>query len=90
MKLLKIVFFVLIGSSAFQALGQGFERPSIEERVNNEKKRVLEKVNDMTEDQRLIFDQIYVEYSEALEKTFSASAGNFQGMREKMQVIEFQ
>lgn len=87
MRILAALFLFTISLLPLEILAQQGQRPNMEQRVENEKSRVLEKVTDLTGDQKLIFDQIYAEYGQALKDAFAASSGNFQGAREKMAEI---
>lgn len=90
MRLLKILTFtscLLLLAMNVMSQPQGQGRRNMEERVENEKKRVLEKVTDLTDDQKLIFDQIYTEYGQALKATIESNQGDFAAIREKMTVV---
>ncbi|MEL7001198.1 MAG: hypothetical protein AAFN93_00540 [Bacteroidota bacterium] len=86
MKVLNVTFILLMSLMSSHLIAQpgNGQRPSIEERVEREKSRVLKKVTDLTEDQQLIFDQVYVEYGQALKDAFEANGGDLQSMRESM------
>lgn len=87
-KVKTIVLTFFMAALVLQVAAQGGgQRQNIEQRVENEKKRVLDKVTDLSADQKVIFDQIYIEYGQALKSTLEASAGDRSAMREKMTVI---
>lgn len=60
-----------------------------EEMMKREKQAVLDKIQDLTEDQKLLLDGIYSEFSVTLMETFQEArqSGNREGLREKMSAL---
>ena len=55
--------------------------------ADREKKVLLDSINDLSEDQQLVINEIYDQYSKDLEKTFTAFSGNREEMRASMQKV---
>ena len=57
--------------------------------IAREKQAVLDKITDLNEDQELLLDGIYDEFTVTLKETFQESreSGSREGMREKMQAL---
>jgi len=60
---------------------QGFNP---EQMVENEKKKVYEKITDLSQDQKDVIEIIYADYSKAFTEARENANGDFQLMREKM------
>jgi len=60
---------------------QGFNPAQM---VEDEKKKVYEKITDLTKDQKDVIEIIYADYSKGFSEARQNANGDFQAMREKM------
>ncbi|MFT7034788.1 MAG: hypothetical protein ACJA2S_003306 [Cyclobacteriaceae bacterium] len=67
--------------------GQGGQRRSPADMVKVEMTMVLDSITSLSEDQKMIIDAVYEDYQTSLTTLLTESAGNREGMREKMQAI---
>lgn len=86
-KRLLLLALVIVMSQWAMAQGQGGQRPNPAEMVKREKAMILEKITSLSDDQKLILDQVYTDYENSITKLREESSGNREGMREKMQAI---
>lgn len=84
---LLLLALVIVMSQWAMAQGQGGQRPNPAEMVKREKAMILEKITSLSDDQKLILDQVYTDYENSITKLREESSGNREGMREKMQAI---
>ena len=73
----------LAAPMAFAQPGGGFGDPA--ERINRQKQHVLDSIPDLTEDQKLIIDQIFAVFTEQV--VALRDGGDFATMREQMPVL---
>lgn len=86
-KRLLLLALVIVMSQWVMAQGQAGQRPNPAEMVKREKAMILEKITSLSDDQKLILDQVYTDYENSITKLREESSGNREGMREKMQAI---
>jgi len=80
------VWVLALAGTAPQALAQaggGFGDPA--ERINQQKQVVLDSVRDLSDDQKLIIDQIYADFTEQV--VALRNGGDFMAMREQLPAI---
>ena len=87
-----IILLALINLSAVVAQGQGpgqrHGNVNRGERIAQEKERVLAKVTDLSDDQKMLFDVIYDDYQKAFKGAFdNIQRGDREGNRAKMDKI---
>ncbi len=81
-------FFILSSMNAQPPGGRG-PGGGTGEMMKREKQAVFEKIENLTEDQKLLMDGIYSEFSATLKETFQEArkSGNREGIREKMMAL---
>ncbi|MFT6167328.1 MAG: flagellar biosynthesis/type III secretory pathway protein FliH [Vicingaceae bacterium] len=85
-----IILTIILGLSSFLIQAQppgGRQAGGPEVMIAREKQNVLEKVEKLTEDQKLLVSGIYDEFAVTLKEAFEEAreSGTREGMREKMQ-----
>lgn len=84
----KIILIAIVGLTSLFAQAQ---RPGggPEVMLEREKQNVLEKVENLTEDQKMLVSGIYDEFTVSLKEKFQEAreSGSREGMREKMQAL---
>ncbi|MEO1055096.1 MAG: hypothetical protein AAFX87_30960, partial [Bacteroidota bacterium] len=69
------------------AQGPGGGRFNLEQIAANEKAAVIEKITDLSEDQKLLLDHIYETYLTSVKTAREENQGDFQSMRTEMQAV---
>lgn len=86
MNALKVTMFAALICLGYQGMAQrGSFDPA--ERVSQEKQNVLESMEDLTEDQQVVIDQIYENHLEKVQELTASTDGPSPEAREKMMVI---
>lgn len=84
----KLILIAIVGFTSLFAQAQ---RPGggPEVMLEREKQNVLEKVENLTEDQKMLVSGIYDEFSVSLKEKFQEAreSGSREGMREKMEAL---
>jgi len=86
---LVISLFVLTITSCAQPGGGGRPGGGPEEMVAREKQAVYEKITDLSEDQKLLIEGVYEEFTLTLKESFKEAreSGSREGRREKMEAL---
>ncbi len=72
--------------TSIAGFGQRGERNPAE-MAAREKTMLLDSINDLTADQKIVINEIYDQYAKDLEKTFAENSGNREEMRASMQSL---
>ena len=67
--------------------GQGGQRPDPAQMVKVEKALVLDSITTLSDDQKMLIDMVYEDYSASMKTVFEEAGENREGMREKMQAV---
>lgn len=83
---IKLLLFTVITLLSYTGNAQrpGWDPATMAER---EKKVMLDSIQDLTDDQELVINEIYEQYKNDLEKAFADHGGNRDEMRSSMQAI---
>jgi len=81
----KVILIIGLCSSSLLVLSQRQFDPK--KRIEREKEQVQANITDLTEDQKIVLNQIYEDYSKEFIDIRSKSNGDFQIMRSNIQVI---
>ncbi|UII25492.1 hypothetical protein LVD15_19605 [Fulvivirga maritima] len=85
MKNIVMICFALIALGQ-TALGQPGRRGDFADRIDEEKKEVLQEITDLNDDQKLLIEEVYEQFKASLKNTMST--GERGEMREKFQDIK--